>query len=173
MFCYFWLDPKVTKRSRLKLASYSVPSGSLSPAKLASLRQRRLRALTPVTALYARQLRPFLESGAFFWDGRYCLFFCECSILTVLLQLPIPPALLRMLDTACFFAIPHQVREEGGLVPVLDTGPLKDRRYRQSQESRQALFRPKRMGVKRRAKTERQEPALSERSEFRRRQRSL
>ena len=91
-----------------------------------------------------------------------------------------------MADTACFFAIaytacsfanarycllfaiPHQVREEGGLVTVLDTGPLKDRRYRQSQESRQALFRPKRRGVKRRAKTERQEPALSERSEFRR-----
>jgi len=43
-------------------------------------------------------------------------------------------------DTACFFAIPHQVREEGGLVTVLDTGPQKDRRYRQSQESRQALL---------------------------------
>ena len=50
---------------------------------------------------------------------------------------PILPVLLRMLDTACFFAIPHQVREEGGLVPVLDTGPLKDRRYRQSQEKAQ------------------------------------
>ena len=33
--------------------------------------------------------------------------------------------------------------------------------------------RPKRTGVKRRVKAERPEPALSERSEFRRRQRSL
>jgi hypothetical protein len=164
LFCYFWLDPKVTKRSRLKLASYSVPSGSLSPAKLASLRQRRLRALTPVTALYARQLRPILESGAFSWDGRYRLFFCECSILPVLLQMPILPAFLRS-RIKC--------GKRGALSPCLTRGRRRTGGIGNPKRAVRLYFRPKRMGVKRRAKTERQEPALSERSEFRRRQRSL
>ena len=52
------LERKVTKSSRLNLSRYSVPSGSLSRLKLASLRQQTLRALTSVSAPNAHQLRP-------------------------------------------------------------------------------------------------------------------
>ena len=44
---------------------------TLSPAKLASLKQRRLRTLRLHPPLYARPLRPFPESGAFSYDCRY------------------------------------------------------------------------------------------------------
>lgn len=57
----FSLDGKVTKRSRLTLLRYSIPLGSLSRLKLASLKQQTLRALTPVSALNARLLRPDIE----------------------------------------------------------------------------------------------------------------
>ena len=56
---------------------------SLSRLKLASLKQQTLRALTAVSPLNARQLRPEIE----------------------------PDGSLGIADTACFFAIPHQVRE--------------------------------------------------------------
>ena len=48
---------------------------TLSPAKLASLKQRRLRTLRLHPPLYARPLRPFPESSAFSYDCRYRLFF--------------------------------------------------------------------------------------------------
>ena len=47
---------------------------TLSPAKLASLKQRRLRTLRLHPPLYARPLRPFLKSSAFSYDCRYRLF---------------------------------------------------------------------------------------------------
>ncbi|WP_302461517.1 hypothetical protein, partial [Parabacteroides johnsonii] len=59
--------------------------------KLASLKQQTLRTLTPVSALNAHQLRPEIE----------------------------PDGSLRMADTACFFAIPHQVRERGCSCPYI------------------------------------------------------
>ena len=110
--------------------------------------------LTAVSALNAHQLRPEIE----------------------------PDGSLGMADTACFSAIPHQVREracprtcegvsEQGDFDVLSTKELSVSSI--LRESVAFYERPKRMGVKRRAKTERQETALSERSEFRRRQRSL
>ena len=46
---------------------------SLSPPKLAALKQRMLRTLSTAAALNARQLRPFRERKAFSWDGRYSL----------------------------------------------------------------------------------------------------
>ncbi|WP_308550257.1 hypothetical protein [uncultured Parabacteroides sp.] len=46
-----------------------------------------------------------------------------------------PAGFWRMADTACFLAIPRQAREQP--VPVLDTGPQKNRRYRPSQEKAQ------------------------------------
>ncbi len=66
MVCYFWLDPKIAKRSRPNRPGYSVPCGSLSRLKLASLKQQTLRALTTVTALNARpfQLKPLASDAA-------------------------------------------------------------------------------------------------------------
>ena len=71
---YYWLDPKVTKKSRLNtwLLRAKTP---LSPAKLASLKQRRLLPLRLHPPLDARPLRPFLESAAFSWDCRYRLLY--------------------------------------------------------------------------------------------------
>ena len=55
---------------------------TLSPAKLASLKQRRLRTLRLHPPLYARPLRPFPESRAFSYDCRYCLFFSLFRLVT-------------------------------------------------------------------------------------------
>ncbi|WP_302026983.1 hypothetical protein, partial [Parabacteroides johnsonii] len=60
----------------------------------------------------AHPLRPFIESSAFSWDGRYRLFLSPASL-------------------ACFSAIPHQVREQA--VPVPRTGPQKNCRNQPSQ----------------------------------------
>lgn len=72
--------------------------------KLAALIQHSLRALTPDASLNARQLRTFGGSEASFKDCRYCLFLCG----------------------------PVSSTGTGHLVPVLDTGSLKNYRYRQS-----------------------------------------
>ena len=81
---------------------------SLSRLKLASLKQQTLRALTAVSALYAHQLRPEIE----------------------------PDGSIEDCETDSSYAIPHRVREQVGsiLVPVLDTGPQRNRQYRPSQE---------------------------------------
>ncbi|MBP3518696.1 MAG: hypothetical protein J6K31_09955, partial [Parabacteroides sp.] len=50
---------------------------TLSPAKLASLRQRRLLPLRLYPPLDACPLRPFRESSAFSWDGR-CRLLYRC-----------------------------------------------------------------------------------------------
>ena len=54
--CYFWLDPKVTKKSRLRLFATPFPRFAVAP-ELASLKQPVLRALTPVTSLNATRLK--------------------------------------------------------------------------------------------------------------------
>ena len=46
---------------------------SLSPPKLAALKQRMLRTLSTAAAFNAHQLRPFKERFAFSCDDRYCL----------------------------------------------------------------------------------------------------
>ncbi|WP_279179063.1 hypothetical protein [Parabacteroides johnsonii] len=101
-----------------------------------------------------------------------------------------PDGSLGMADTACFSAIPHQVRERACPCVCLRACPrtcegvseqgdfdvlyLKEPSVSAILRESVAFYeRPKRMGVKRRVKAERPEPALSERSEFRRRQRSL
>ena len=65
IICYFWLDPKVTKRSRLRLLRYSLPALRCSHRKLASLKQRCSRALRSGRSLNAHQPRPILSSLAF------------------------------------------------------------------------------------------------------------
>ena len=62
---YFWLDPKVTKRSRLRLLRYSLPALRCSHRKLASLKQRCSRTLRYGRSLDAHQPRPILSSLAF------------------------------------------------------------------------------------------------------------
>ena len=117
---------------------------SLSRLKLASLRQQTLRALTTVSPLNAHQLRPEIE----------------------------PDGSLGIADAACSFAIPHQVREQA--CPRAWHGAAEEPAVSAiPRESGAFLERPKRTGVKRRVKVKRQEPALSERSEFRGRQRNL
>uniref|UniRef100_UPI004029CC18 hypothetical protein n=1 Tax=Parabacteroides merdae TaxID=46503 RepID=UPI004029CC18 len=116
----------------------------LSRLKLASLKQQTLRTLTAVSALYAHQLRPEIE----------------------------PNGSSGIANAACSFVIPHQVREQA--CPRAPHGAAKERSVSAiPKESGAFLERPKRTGVKRRVKTKRPEPALFERSEFRRRQRSL
>ena len=63
--CYFWLDPKVTKRSRLRLLRYSLPALRCSHRKLASLKQRCSRTLRSGRSLDAHQPRPIPSSLAF------------------------------------------------------------------------------------------------------------
>ena len=65
IICYFWLDPKVTKRSRLRLLRYSLPALRCSHRKLASLKQRCSRALRSGRSFNAHQPRPILSSLAF------------------------------------------------------------------------------------------------------------
>ena len=117
---------------------------SLSRLKLASLKQQTLRTLTAVSALNAHQLRPEIE----------------------------PDGSSEIANAACSFVIPHQVREQA--CPRAPHGAAKERSVSAiPKESGAFLERPKRTVVKRRVKVERPEPALFERSEFRRRQRSL
>ncbi|MBP3642793.1 MAG: hypothetical protein J6J40_13375 [Parabacteroides sp.] len=79
---------------------------------------------------------------------------------------------MRMADTGSFPAIPHQVREQA--CPRAPHGAAEELAVSAiPRESITFYERPKRTGVKRRVKAEQQEPALFERSEFRRRQRSL
>ena len=65
IICYFWLDPKVTKRSRLRLLRYSLPALRCSHRKLASLKQRCSRTLRYGRSFNAHQPRPILSSLAF------------------------------------------------------------------------------------------------------------
>ena len=84
---------------------------TLSPAKLASLKQRRLRTLRLHPPLYARPLRPFLKSSAFSYDCRYCLFFFSfpfsfCIPLFVSLYLPVVSLYLPFYFLVSPFCIP-------------------------------------------------------------------
>ncbi|MDU1013250.1 hypothetical protein EAJ14_09395 [Parabacteroides distasonis] len=55
--CHFWLDPKVTKRSRLTLTGYSSAFARCRiPTRYAQTGM--LRALATVSPLHARPLRP-------------------------------------------------------------------------------------------------------------------
>ena len=64
IICYFWLDPKVTKRSRLRLLRYSLPALRCSHRKLASLKQRCSRSLRSGRSLDAHQPRPILSPAS-------------------------------------------------------------------------------------------------------------
>ncbi|WP_302126827.1 hypothetical protein, partial [uncultured Parabacteroides sp.] len=83
-----------------------------------------------------------------------------------------PGGSLGIADTGSSPAIPHQVREQA--CPRAPHGAAKELSVSAiPRESAAFSERPKRTVVKRRVKVERPEPALSERSEFRRRQRNL
>ena len=47
IICYFWLDPKVTKRSRLRLLRYSLPALRCSHRKLALCAQTAMLPVAP------------------------------------------------------------------------------------------------------------------------------
>ena len=63
---YFWLDPKVTKRSRLTLLAYSVHCVRCARLKpFASLTSTALRTLSPFSPFYGHQRMPGFLSFSF------------------------------------------------------------------------------------------------------------
>ena len=63
---YFWLDPKVTKRSRLTLLAYSVHCVRCARLKpFAPLTSTALRTLSPFSPFYGHQRMPGFSSFSF------------------------------------------------------------------------------------------------------------
>ena len=66
--CHFWLDPKVTKRSRLTLTGYFETCARCRiPTRFAQT--GTLLSLTSAASLYARPLRPEGEPSRLFGEG--------------------------------------------------------------------------------------------------------
>ncbi|ABR42076.1 hypothetical protein BDI_0291 [Parabacteroides distasonis ATCC 8503] len=88
--CHFWLDPKVTKRSRLTLTGYFETCARCRiPTRCAQTGM--LRALATVSPLHARPLRPskgklrfpLISSVISLFTIHYSLFIVHCSLLII------------------------------------------------------------------------------------------
>ena len=81
--CHFWLDPKVTKRSRLTLTGYFETCARCRiPTRCAQTGM--LRALATVSPLHARPLRPSEGKRRFpLISAGISLFIIHCSLLII------------------------------------------------------------------------------------------
>ena len=144
--CYFWLDPKVTKRSRLNRSGYS---------------GQRLRC----------RLRNSLRSDS----AGSCRFAFTLRLTPARLGLSEKaPLSFGIADTTCPFAAPCQARGQAWF-PRSRTrcGIAKKQAVLAIPRGSGApFFRPKLVSVKRRDRSERPERLLFERSEFQTRQRT-
>ena len=104
--CYFSLERKVTKSSRLNRLGYSGQRLRCRLRNSLTLRQRRLRTLRLCPSLDAHPLRPFQESSAFSRDGRHRLLY-KHSYQYLHPPKPPPPLFCRLLKQAAS-AIPKE-----------------------------------------------------------------
>ncbi|EEY81934.1 hypothetical protein HMPREF0103_3346 [Bacteroides sp. 2_1_33B] len=88
--CHFWLDPKVTKRSRLTLTGYFETCARCRiPTRCAQTGM--LRTLATVSPLHARPLRPsegkrrfpLISAGISLFIVHYSSFIIHCSLFTI------------------------------------------------------------------------------------------